>query len=343
MMRLAAVVISILVALLVAEIALRVFGLAPTQGLTTVTKSEYGRLPGLMSPNLNIELTHRISYRARTDSLGYRGQNFPRRKPSGERRVVMVGDSFTWGEFVTDQQTLPAQLEKLLNQQCHPVRVVNAGVGGTTILGQDEMAVRSLAIEPDAIVLVYYENDLRDLIHPYWLELQRNREAKSRFPLSVIYPALRSTALWHLGLTARGRMRQGPAPQNAQQGERLPAQLPPEKAEEMRAAYVTRLKMLADTLKRSGVDFVFATYPASASFKDARYHSDAVHIIEAAEQAGIKTVDFAQSLRASRLSVDEIYLLPVDDHPRPKGYSLAASQLSEVLLERPAFREGCVK
>ncbi|HEY0810251.1 MAG TPA: GDSL-type esterase/lipase family protein [Longimicrobiales bacterium] len=342
-MRIAAVLISILVALIVAEIALRVFGLVPTQGLTTVTESEYRRLPGLMSPNLNIELKYRVAYRARTVSLGYRGQNFPRRKPNGERRVVMIGDSFTWGEFVENNQTLPAQLERFLNQRCNAVRVVNGGVGGTTILGQDVMAQRSLAVEPDVIVLVYYENDLRDLVNPYWLELQRNRQAKSRFPLSILYPALRSTALWHLGLTVRGRMRQGPAPQNAPQGERLPPQLPPEKAEEMRAAYVARLKALADTLKAKGVDFVFATFPASASFQDSRFHSDALHIVEAAEMAGIKTVDFSQSLRASGLSVNEMYLLPVDDHPRPKGYSLAASQLSEFLLGRPAFREGCVK
>jgi hypothetical protein len=46
--------------------------------------------------------------------LGYRGANFPAEKRPGAFRILAVGDSFTYGDFVDDGETLPARLEEAL-------------------------------------------------------------------------------------------------------------------------------------------------------------------------------------------------------------------------------------
>ena len=90
-----------------------------------------------------------LPYAVRIDSLGYRGVDFPRKKVPGELRVLAIGDSFTYGDFVDDGQTVPAVVQRQLERACgRPVTVVNAGVGGSTITTQIEMLRRAAAISP---------------------------------------------------------------------------------------------------------------------------------------------------------------------------------------------------
>src|SRR5687768_299856 len=123
-------------ALILVEIVLRAFSLAPSAGISTVTESEFARVPGLFGPGQRIIDRQRepLPFAVRIDSLGYRGTHFPREKRDDELRVLGVGDSFTYGDFVDDEETLPAAVERGLARECgRPVTVINAGVGGSTI------------------------------------------------------------------------------------------------------------------------------------------------------------------------------------------------------------------
>jgi len=62
-----------------------------------------------------------------TNSLGLRGKEITLEKPSGYKRILVLGDSFTFGLYVSDEETYPAVLEKLLTGQGHKVEVINAG------------------------------------------------------------------------------------------------------------------------------------------------------------------------------------------------------------------------
>ena len=81
----------------------------------------------------------------------------PGRRP-GLRRVVVVGDSFTFGEGVGDEETYPARLQARLGPG---VEVINLGVHG---YGHDQMLIHlreeGLLYEPDLVVLGYYADDL---------------------------------------------------------------------------------------------------------------------------------------------------------------------------------------
>jgi hypothetical protein len=92
-----------------------------------------------------------------TDSWGLRGR--AERAPGcrhGRKRVLVLGDSFTFGEEVGDGETYPARLERLLPG----VELLNAGVGG---YGHDQMLLLMREALPrycpDLVLLSYLESD----------------------------------------------------------------------------------------------------------------------------------------------------------------------------------------
>ena len=98
-----------------------------------MTSAEFEQVPGIFGRNQEtvVNKIPQIRYGVRIDSLGYRGQDFPRSKPDGEFRILYVGDSFVFGDFVDDEETLPAQAERALRSRCsRAVLIINAGVGG---------------------------------------------------------------------------------------------------------------------------------------------------------------------------------------------------------------------
>ena len=169
-------------AIVAVEAFIHLVGLAPPVGLFTVSAQEYARVPGIFSPNQRVTegTGTRFVHATRIDSLGYRGPDFPRIKDDGEFRILYVGDSFTYGHNVADDETLPARLETQLSTVCAEARVINAGLSGSTIVGQDEMALRGLTVAPDLVVLMYHENDIDELIGSrIWSDLAENRRIKS--------------------------------------------------------------------------------------------------------------------------------------------------------------------
>ncbi len=78
----------------------------------------------------------------------------------GRRRVVVLGDSYTFGWAVDQGEEYPAQLERLLRDDGWPVDVINAGVPGYNTVQQARyLALDALALEPDLVVLGFVMND----------------------------------------------------------------------------------------------------------------------------------------------------------------------------------------
>ena len=127
------------------------------------------RLGSLARPNLDVRKTfggHERVVRITTNDFGLRGPALPVGHPPGLRRVLALGDSFTFGDAVEADEAWPARLETLLNQG-RPVdrwQVVNAGIPGHGT-GQQLLMYRMLEdrLRPDAVVLgLTVVNDLLD-------------------------------------------------------------------------------------------------------------------------------------------------------------------------------------
>jgi hypothetical protein len=96
------------------------------------------------------------------NSLGLRGAEVPAEKPAGTYRILGIGDSFAFGEGVKDEDTFFARLQARLNAGAAASRfqVLNAGVQGYNT--RDEVLYlerRWLVLDPDLVLIVFYIND----------------------------------------------------------------------------------------------------------------------------------------------------------------------------------------
>lgn len=96
------------------------------------------------------------------NALGLRGPETTRAKPTGVRRVVILGGSTVYGALVDDPDTIAMQLQAVLRQRLGPdVEVLNGGVPSYDGLHEVVFARADLlALEPDAIVDVDGLNDV---------------------------------------------------------------------------------------------------------------------------------------------------------------------------------------
>ncbi len=101
--------------------------------------------------------------RYRINDYGFRGPDYPLAKPAGVQRIVLIGDSFAFGEGVRFEQTLGERLEGQLNQRAGTaatVEVLNLGVGGANTLSElSYLRHRGIALQPDLVLWLYVLND----------------------------------------------------------------------------------------------------------------------------------------------------------------------------------------
>jgi lysophospholipase L1-like esterase len=277
------------------------------------------------------ELPHRV----RINALGYRGAEITLAKPAGEFRILYVGDSGAFGDFVNDDETLPAQLEARLASSCVGVHVINAGLGGSTITEETAIVRRSLALLPDLVILMFSENDIDDLTGvSMWDQLAANRATKSRFPFSLLYARLRNTALWNLLLKVKGvaRVREVVgANQSPASGGQLAPDLPDLRTRH-RKEYAALLASLHHELTSRGIPLVLTAYPSRLSVYR-RWDSDQLDWIRrVAEREALPYYDLLEPLRATGEGDTKLYLVPFDGHASARGYTITSQVIATRLL-----------
>jgi hypothetical protein len=106
--------------------------------------------PGLAGVRLNGALVH-------SNAAGMRGRREVAQEHGAGLRVVALGDSFTFGQCVGDEETFAARLE----QRLAPGEVLNLAVHG---YGHDQMWLRlrrdGLPYRPDVVLLGFYNADV---------------------------------------------------------------------------------------------------------------------------------------------------------------------------------------
>jgi len=154
-----AFLVSLLILALVFEGGLRLMGFSPRPTMNAFDPA----LGWTKTPSTSIRRhTGEFDVTFATNSRGLReDESLGYEKPSGERRVLVVGDSFTLGYTVDRDDTITRLLERELRAQGRPVQVINGGTEGWST----DQEVLWLAREgkryaPDVVVLQMYENDV---------------------------------------------------------------------------------------------------------------------------------------------------------------------------------------
>jgi len=91
----------------------------------------------------------------RYNSHGLRDTEFPTARPPGERRILSIGDSTTFGAGLAAEETYPKQLERLLNERSgERWFVINAGGQGSSVSALlNFLRKTGMAFDPSIVTL----------------------------------------------------------------------------------------------------------------------------------------------------------------------------------------------
>jgi lysophospholipase L1-like esterase len=202
----ALVVVSLIAAGLLAELVFRAYQRQLHRSRTLAAESPWeilggGRIYGLKRNHQDrgefmFDRSRAVSYR--TSSLGLRGGEIGART-QGVPRVLVIGDSYTFGWAVEEEQSYPRQATLLLSAAGREVEIINAGIPGYGTRQERALLAELLPVlRPDVVVLGFVMNDAE----PQMTVLQPLGETYRCSPVWT-WEALKQ--LWNLRLCPEGR------------------------------------------------------------------------------------------------------------------------------------------
>lgn len=329
---------SVLGVALLVEVAVRVAGLAPPVYAPRRYEPD-GRVPFVVhadgrffyQPNTTFSSVYdprgdtrehlgtdgRVTYRL--NNLGLRGPDVTPAKPDGTLRIVCLGDSFTFGEGVREEQTYPAMLQGMLDHRMvpGPVEVINAGVQGYGTL--EELYLFGLVcdpLQPDVVTLGFVLNDATDLQET----IRHNDEASRAFEPSL--PG-RVSALWQMFERQR----------EARRLEQAFIDTTRKSFESSRWNDTrTALRGMNEYSRERGFTFVVVIFPMFTRL-DRDYPFEDLHrkVAGACTDVGIAHLDLLDAFRGR--SAETYWVHPVDHHPNRLVHGEATRRIIDFLRE----------
>lgn len=334
MRRLALALGSALLALAAVEIALRALGLPriPSNATPVAGVEREGTVAGLpyeLEPNsrsIHAFPTDPRGYFARqggieyvVNSFGARDREYALEKPPRTHRIVVLGDSFTFGTGVRVEDTFCDRIEAGLAGESCPVEVINLGVRGYN-MQQEIVALehRALALQPDVVLLVVFLNDAGGTAvsgaFNVGASVDSEDEPWSRWSRLVRWfrlEALQRAALAELVQSYREAFADG-----------SPSW----------ASFQADLRRAAGLCSERGARLALAIFPVLHSL-DLQYPWRAEHerIAAFARSLGVPVLD----LLSAFLGQDAVALWvhPTNQHPNERGHAIAAQALLAFLRQ----------
>lgn len=286
------------------------------------------QLPGLFRPGKHrVSYPTELAYDVEINALGLRGPALAPAKAKDARRILCLGDSVTFGYYVNDPETYPAQLQGLLAAENPGLEVINGGCGHFSIPDEARYFREGLkALQPDVVVLQFCSNDVLpaelDRSPTLYEEIRSGEAASGNW--------LRQTAIGEVQLMAAIHFKEWQ--------KRRAGKWPPEDfgAPEVVPAdtwerYVTQFKAFRAELAAAKIPLVVTCF---VDLADATRKSS-LHDARLKELCSDEDVPYAELL--SRYgAVKEpktLYHYPLDPHPSPLGNKLMAEAVAAALRD----------
>jgi lysophospholipase L1-like esterase len=128
------------------------------------TDAERRSLLRRFRPSLPEVWTDNPSWEVTLNSDGFRTDEIAREKPASTCRIVCLGDSWTFGMNVDQDQSYPRRLNVLLSEAFPQIKfeVLNLGVlGYTSHQGLELLRKKALDLNPDLVVIGFGMNDAK--------------------------------------------------------------------------------------------------------------------------------------------------------------------------------------
>jgi len=254
---------------------------------------------------------------------GYRDLDHARRKPAGVRRILFLGDSFTWGASVLFEDTYAQRVQRGLERRGESWEAINlAEPGMNTVQEAALLAAQGFTYSPDVVVLGYVLNDSEDESAAEarraadWREDRKAAPAPGLLDHSVLWRMIR-TRIW-----ATGENRRRIEGFRSMYAPTFSGWLAGQKA----------LKAMGGMCRERGVPFVVVIFPLFANPLDDGYPFTEIHaqVARVAAEAGARVVDllpYYRGLRWELLVVNG----EADEHPNEIAHRIAAQTLLKAL------------
>lgn len=143
-------------------------------------------------PDLGYRHPESVSYllgknRVTINSHGLRDGEIPYKKSAGEKRVLVLGDSVTFGWGTSQGENFSDQMERMLREQTGTEwQVINAGVNGyNTEQEATFLRLEGMRYSPDYVLLVYVSNDVDAVFDPNETTWRRHPSWPSSLPEAI--------------------------------------------------------------------------------------------------------------------------------------------------------------
>ena len=262
------------------------------------------------------------------NAQGLRDEEVPYAKPSDEKRILVLGDSVTFGWGVSQGETFSDRMESLLRGRTGDQwQVINAGVNGyNTEQEATYLRVEGMRYSPDYVLLIYVSNDVDPVIDPNVTTWRRHPSLPPSLPeainrlrqLSFLFQLAKLSAYVEQRDLARAATtveNDAPATGAVRSMTRHPDW----------SRSKTALLDIAEQCKKAGIPFLLGLY---SSMDDG---SDPALMAEL-ENAGIDAIHLRPAWRG--VPADLGYVSRIDPHPSALLHEKIAEYLVDDLWQR---------
>jgi hypothetical protein len=310
---------------------------------------------GVRGNTPNARFWHRTpdyDHEIRINSRGIRAdREIPYKKPPGERRVLLLGDSFALGHDATLEETFLYQMrDELASRAGIDVVPINMGVSG---FGTAEELItlreEGLRYAPDLVVVAWHSTDLEDNVRSSLFALDRSgrlrQTSDSYLPAVKLRTFLFSFAAYrflaehshlytwvreHLGTVAQSALaelrgvatRRASPPEGARTDTAPTAQAP---AEALAAALLLEMQRIART---AGAEFMVVAIPDD----NPEHYSSTFPYSALRGKEPLVVVDLHTAFLAEKPT--PVFWRSSHFHLNPHGNRVAGRELARVVIQR---------
>jgi lysophospholipase L1-like esterase len=251
------------------------------------------------------------------NSHGLRDREYSEAKPPHVYRVMMLGDSTTFGWGVRQEETAAKFLERKLNAHLPPgydkVEVLNAGVGNyDTVQEVTYYETRGRVFNPDLVVLVFFIND------PEPVPVEKKGLFIDRSYLIAFLTNRFDGVLRHMGMRPNWKQYYSSLYNDDRPGFQ---------------ACKKALGSLADSTRSNGSSALVAILPELLQINGDSYPFKAAHtkIKDVLAANHVPVLDLIDGIK-DHGPEETLWVTPADDHPNAKANDLVSDQLQQWIM-----------
>ena len=246
------------------------------------------------------------------NSHGHRSKEISIKKPSGVTRIMMLGDSLTFGWGVPTEETVSVKLEKLFTKNDQQIEVINTGIGNTN----SEMQIstfldKGVLFSPDIVVLNYFINDAELTPRP-------TKNILMKYSAAYVFLSLRLGSITRLFFGGK-------------HWHEYYTDLYDDNFEGWKRTKVS-ISKLAKFCQSKGIKLLIANYPELHKLKPYPFKMVSNNLKNIATNNNIPFLDLLPSLQGE--SEENLWVSKQDQHPNSLACKLIASAIKEAIEEK---------